>query len=442
MSYSNSCVSPLRSPRVVLAPERCRPEGSALMPVFALISAVITVVALSAYANHKLVRLPDSIGITVVALLLSVGAVTVGEFVPPVSAWGERLVHGVNFPALVFHGLLGLLLFAGSLQVDVVALRRARWVVLLLATAGVALSTALIGGSFFYLTRLLGLPISLRESLLFGALISPTDPIAVLGLLGKARVPPTLLTQITGEALFNDGTGVVLFAVLLALGGTGQISAAHVAALFARQVIGGLAFGATVGFGAVALLRTVDSSEVQILLTLALATAGYAAAEALSVSAPLAAVIMGLAVGGTGRAGIAAPLRERLFQFWQLTDDLLNLLLFALVGLQLMALAATVRAYLVPAAIALPLVLLARYVSVGVPTVLLRGVQRFEPHFVKLMTWAGLRGALSIALALSLPAGPARALIVTATYLIAVFSILVQATTVGPLARRWLHTSS
>ncbi|MDE2338557.1 MAG: cation:proton antiporter [Gammaproteobacteria bacterium] len=408
------------------------------MPIFTLVSAVIAVVALSAYANHKLVHLPDSIGITVVALLLSLGTVSVGQFVPQVADWGGQVARGVNFPELVFHGLLGLLLFAGSLHVDVLALRRARWVVLLLATVGVLLSTVIVGGAFYGLARLLALPLTLRESLLFGALISPTDPIAALGLLSKAQVPASLLTKITGEALFNDGTGVVLFVVLLGLSTTHAPNVGHVAALFARQVLGGLAFGALAGFGAVALLRTVDSPAVEILVTLALATAGYDAALALGISAPIATVVMGLVVGGDGRAfAVAAATRERLFQFWQLTDDLLNLLLFGLVGLELTALAGTVRAYLVPAALALPLVLAARFVSVGLPTVLLRPILKFEPHFVKLMTWAGLRGALSVALALSLPTGPARNLIVTATYLIAIFSILVQATTVEPLARRW-----
>ncbi len=412
------------------------------MPIFTLVSAVIAVVALSGYANHKLVRLPDSIGITVVALLLSVAMVAVGQFVPQVAAWGEQVARGVDFPDLVFHGLLGLLLFAGSLHVDVAALHRARWVVLLLATVGVAISTAVIGFAFFYLTRLLGLPISLRESLLFGALISPTDPIAALGLLGKARVPQTLLTKITGEALFNDGTGVVLFVVLLEISGTHTPHGTHVVALFARQVLGGIAFGALAGFGAVALLRTVDSPAVEILITLALATSGYDAATAIAVSGPIATVVMGLVVGGGRGFTIPHATRERLFQFWQLTDDLLNLLLFGLVGLQLTAIAGTVRQYLVPAALALPLVLVARYVSVALPTALLRRFLPFEPHFVKLMTWAGLRGALSVALALSLPPGPARPLIVTATYLIAIFSILVQATTIGPLARNWMSRAS
>ncbi len=410
------------------------------MPVFTLVSAVIAVVALSGYANHRLVRLPESIGITLVALLISVVIVGVGQFVPQVAAWAHQVAHGVDFPSLVFHGLLGLLLFAGSLHVDVMGLSRARWVVVALATAGVALSTVLIGWGFFYLCPLFGIRLPLLECLLFGALISPTDPIAVLGLLSKARVTPSLLTQITGEALFNDGTGVVVFVVLLGLAGAGagRPDTLHIAALFARQVLGGLGFGLAVGLAGILMLRTVDSPAVEILITLAMATAGYKAADVLAVSAPIATVVMGLMVGSHGRRhSMPAPMRERLFVFWELTDDLLNLLLFALVGLQLTALAGTVREYLLPAAAALPLVLLARYVSVGVPISLLRPFQRLEPHLVKLMTWAGLRGALSIALALSLPPGGGRELIVTATYLIALFSILVQATTLEPLARRW-----
>lgn len=412
------------------------------MPVFTLISAVITVVALSAYANHKLVRLPDSIGITVVALLLSLATVTVGQFVPQVAAWGEQVAHGVNFPDLVFHGLLGLLLFAGSLQIDLTALHRARWTVLILATAGVVLSTAIIGWAFFYLTGMLGIPITLRDGLLFGALISPTDPIAALGLLRKASVPPSLLTKITGEALFNDGTGVALFVALLGVTGAQIPTAAHITELVAREALGGLAFGALAGFAAVALLRTVDSPSVEILITLALATAGYAAAAGLGISAPIATVVMGLVVGADSRRfPTPTAVRERLHQFWLVADDLLNLLLFGLVGLQLTSLTGAIRHYLLPAILAVPLVLAARYMSVGLPSVLLQRLQPFEPNFIKLMTWAGLRGALSVALALSLPPSPARELIVTSTYVVAIFSILVQAPTVEPLARRWTAAS-
>ncbi|HJS92481.1 MAG TPA: sodium:proton antiporter [Steroidobacteraceae bacterium] len=421
------------------------------MQIFTIVSAVITVVALSGYANYKLVRLPDTVGITAVALLISVATIAVGQLVPQVTAWGQLAVRGLDFPDLVFNGLLGLLLFAGSLHVDVAGLARARGLVVLLATFGVAISTVLVGLAFFYAMRLLGMHLSLLESFIFGALISPTDPIAALGLLRKAGVPPSLLTKITGEALFNDGTGVVLFVVLLGLAGGPNgmthgplppTGASGVAMLFAQQVVGGALFGLGVGYAGIMLLRGVNSYTVETLITLAMATGGYAAAQGLKVSAPIATVIMGLVVGSGREYAMSEPTRERLFMFWELADDLLNLVLFGLVGLELTALAGTFREYLLPAAVALPIVLVARYVSVGLPIAVLGRFQRFEPHTVKLMTWAGLRGALSVALALSLPEGAPKNLIVTATYGVAIFSILIQATTVEPLARRWCNSQS
>jgi monovalent cation:H+ antiporter, CPA1 family len=424
------------------------------MSIFTIVSAVISAVALCGYANYKLVRLPDTIGITAVALLLSVATVAVGQAVPQVTAWGQLAVRSLDFPDLVFHGLLGLLLFAGSLHVDVAGLARARWLVIVLATLGVVISTVLVGFAFFYVARVCGTPLSLLDGFIFGALISPTDPIAALGLLRRAGVPTSLLTKITGEALFNDGTGVVVFVVLLSVasGADGLSPIVHgvspiaplpkasaVVQMFAQQVLGGGAFGLAVGYVGTLLLRSVDSNPVETLITLAMATGGYAAAESLHVSAPLATVVMGLVVG-SGREYAMSPLtRERLFMFWELADDLLNLILFGLVGLELTALAGTVRGYLLPAAAAVPIVLIARYISVGAPIAVLGRFQRFEPHTVKLMTWAGLRGALSVALALSLAEGSAKELIVTATYVIAIFSILVQATTVEPLARRWMR---
>jgi Na+:H+ antiporter len=419
------------------------------MHVFTIVSAVITVVALSGYANYKLVHLPDTVGITAVALLISLATVAVGQLVPQVALWGQLVVRGLDFPTLVFHGLLGLLLFAGSLHVDVAALARARGLVVLLATVGVAISTVLVGFGFFYVAGWLGVHLSLLESFLFGALISPTDPIAALGLLRKANVPPSLLTKITGEALFNDGTGVVLFVLLLGLAGGAQgvnlgppPGASGLALLFGQQVVGGALFGLGVGYAGLLLLRSLDSYTVETLITLAMATGGYAAAEALKVSAPIATVVMGLVVGSGREYAMSELTRERLFMFWELADDLLNLVLFGLVGLELTALAGTFREFLLPAAAALPIVLLARYVSVALPIAALRRFQHFEPHTVKLMTWAGLRGALSVALALSLPEGAPKNLIVTATYGIAIFSILIQATTVEPLARRWCNTQS
>ena len=431
--------------RLDLSVRHCRTDSSSLlgqtsnMSLFSAISAVIAIVALSGYANRRFIRLPDTVGITAIALLISLAMAVLGTTLPAVATWGRAAIGKLDFPVLIFHGLLGPLLFAGSLHVDISALARAKWVILLLATIGVALSTALIAGAFFYGVRWLGADIPFIDCLVFGALISPTDPLAALGLLRKAGVPPLLLTKITGEALFNDGTGVVVFLVLVAIAnGLQPLNAGSILGLLAREVVGGIAFGLVIGFAGSWLLRSIDSPVVETLITLAMPTAGYAAAEAARVSAPLAAVVMGLVVGSYGRRyAVSAQTRAPLFLFWELTDDLLNVLLYGLIGLELMALDGLARDFIGPALLATPIVLLARVVSVGLPIAVLRRFERFEPHIVKLMTWAGLRGALSIAMALSLSKSHSREMIVAATYVVTLFSILIQATTVEPLARRW-----
>jgi monovalent cation:H+ antiporter, CPA1 family len=409
------------------------------MSPFELISVVIAVVALCGYLNYKFIHLPDTVGITAVALFISLVMVGLGFFYPEMAKRIQVVTRSLDFPDLIFHGLLGMMLFAGSLHVDISALRRARWSIVLLATIGVVLSTALIGGASFLVTRVVGVPLSLMDCLIFGALISPTDPIAALGVLSKAGVPPTLLTKITGEALFNDGTGVVVFMTLTALAsGSQPIGVGAITVLLLQEVVGGIACGLILGFAGFWLLRSIDSYAVETLITLAMATAGYAAADAAHVSAPIAAVVMGLFIGNHGRQyAMSQQTRDRLFNFWELTDDLLNLFLFGLLGLELMALSAEAHLLVGPALLAIPVVLIARGISVAVPIAILRPFQTFEPHTVKLLTWTGLRGALSVALALSLPPGRSRDTIVAATYLVSVFSILVQATTVGRLARRW-----
>jgi CPA1 family monovalent cation:H+ antiporter len=410
------------------------------MSVFNVISAVIAVVALCGYANAKFIRLPDSIGITIVALFISLLTIAVGAVDPALVAWGQEVVGRIDFSALVFHGLLGLLLFAGSLHVNISALRQSRTTIIALATVGVTISTVICGYAFYYGSRLLGTPLRLVDCLVFGALISPTDPIAALGLLRRARVSASLLTTIAGEALFNDGTGIVIFSVLLAIAtGTQSPAPAEIAKLLAKEVFGGLAFGLAFGYSGLLLLRSIDSYAVEILITIAMATAGYALADGLGVSAPIATVVMGLTIGNRGREFAMSDLtRERLFTFWDLTDNLLNLLLFGLIGFELTAFAASSLQYAWLAALSIPIALAARFVSVAISIGCLSAFERFEPGCVRLLTWAGLRGALAIALALALPAdSSARAPIVTATYVIALFSTLVQAMTVEPLARRW-----
>lgn len=413
------------------------------MNLFNLISAVIAIVALCGYANARFVRLPDSIGITAVALLISLATVGVGAANPTVARWSHEIASQVDFPTLVFHGLLGPLLFAGSLHVSFSALARSRWAILALATVGVLLSTAIFGYAIFYGARLLGTPLNWIDCLIFGALVSPTDPIAALDLLRRAKVSSSLLTTIAGEALFNDGTGVVLFTVLLAIAnGTQSPAPGHIAALLAQQVLGGIFFGVGAGFVGVMLLRRLDSYAVEILITLALATAGYALADEIGVSAPIAAVVMGLVVGNQGPHAMSELTRERLFTFWDLGDNLLNLLLFGLVGLELTTLNGATLHFASLAALSIPIALAARLVSVAIPISIMSSFEQFEPACIRLLTWAGLRGALAIALALSLPEhSAARAPIVTATYAIALFSTLVQATTVETLARGWTRAS-
>ena len=408
------------------------------MSLFQLISLIITLVAIFGYLNHRFVKLPDIIGITAIGLVVSLIVTAIGAANPVVTQWATATMREVDFSEVVFHGLLGMLLFAGSLHVNLADLAGEKWVILILATAGVVLSTVLVGMGLYYLAPLLGLQLSFIYCLLFGSLIAPTDPIAVLGLLRNAGVEKSLQTRITGESLFNDGTGVVLFLTLLGLiSGSGQPSVPHALGVLAWEVMGGLVFGLAAGFAGFYLLRSIDSYAVEILVTLSMATAGYSAAEALHISAPIAVVVMGLIIGNHGkRFAMSDRTREQLFSFWELTDELLNLLLFGLIGLEVIALSIAPRD-LLPALVVVPIVLLARGISVALPIGALRPVRTFAPHTIKLMTWGGLRGGISIALALSLPAFPGRDFVMAATYAVVIFSILVQALTMGPLVR-WL----
>jgi len=411
------------------------------MSLFQLISLIITLVAIFGYLNHRFIKLPDIIGITAIGLVVSLIVTAIGATNPAVTEWARVTMRKVDFTEVIFHGLLGMLLFAGSLHVNLADLAGEKWVILVLATAGVVLSTVLVGMGVYYIAPVLGLELPLIYCLLFGALIAPTDPIAVLGLLRDAGVEKSLQIRITGESLFNDGTGVVLFLTLLGLiSGSGEPSVPHALWALAREVAGGLIFGIAAGFAGFYLLRSIDSYAVEILVTLSMATAGYSLAEALHISAPIAVVVMGLIIGNHGkRFAMSDRTREQLFSFWELTDELLNLLLFGLIGLEVIALSIVPRD-LLPALAVIPIVLLARGISVALPIGALRPLRHFSPHTIKLMTWGGLRGGISIALALTLPAFPGREFVIAATYVVVIFSILVQALTMGPLVR-WLRAA-
>ena len=400
------------------------------MSTFQVISAVVCLVAVFGYLNHRFVRLPDAIGITAIGVLVSIGAIVLARFDAAVATEMRGSVARIDFPEILLHGVLGLLLFAGSLHIDIRDVAKEKWLILSLATFGVVASTALVGAGFFAVTHTIGMPISWPYCLLFGALISPTDPVAVLAVIKRVGVPKSLETRIAGESLFNDGTGVVVFLTLLALvGGGAEVSAGSTALLFITEVVGGTLFGIAAGYLGYFMLRGVDSYPVEILITLALATAGYAGAEALHVSAPIAVVLMGLIVGNRGRKdAMSDETLKRLFGFWEVLDELMNLLLFGFIGLEMMTLTFSIDQMIVAVA-GIVIVLVARFASVGVPILVTPRLRMFRRAATAIMTWGGLRGGISIALALSLPAFPGREVVISTAYAVVIFSILVQATT-------------
>lgn len=407
------------------------------MGLFEVVATLVTLVALFSWLNRRWIQLPTAIGLMATALLFSLGLVALGSLGVPVERPFLVLVGSIDFGQAFLHGMLGALLFAGALHVEVDDLAAERRMIGILATLGVAVSTVVIGSGFWWLLRALGIPVPYTGCLLFGALIAPTDPISVLAILRDARVPRALETKLVGEALFNDGMGVVAFVLIGELAATGHgVRLLEAVRLALWEVAGGLAYGALVGSVAYRMLAQVDDYEVEILVTLAIVTGGYALAERLGVSGPLAMVVAGLLLGNRGRRrAMSQETRERLDAFWELADAFLNAILFVLIGLEVVALDFDALA-LVASCIAIPLVLGTRLLAVGLPVVLLRRWRRFEPHAIAILTWSGLRGGISVALALSLPAGGERDLFVTTTYLVVCSTIFVQGLTLGRVVRR------
>lgn len=412
------------------------------MTVFQIIALLITLTALFGYLNFRFFRLPMTIGVMAIALLVSLALVGVGHFNPTVQWTFAGWLQKVDFDQALMQGMLSFLLFAGSLHINLNELAEEKGVITILAVAGVVLSTLLFGTIIYFGFSWVGFNLSYAWCLLFGALISPTDPIAVLGILKSARVPKSLEIQIAGESLFNDGIGVVAFLVCseIALEGRG-ISAAHIGILFAQEALGGALFGLVVGYLTYRLLKSIDHYQVEVLLTLALVMGGYALASALHLSGPIAIVVAGLMIGNHGRRfAMSQTTREHLDTFWELVDEILNALLFVLIGLEVLTLTFT-RDLLLAGLIAVPALLFARWASVGLPTLVMRSWRKFSPGTIKLMTWGGLRGGISVALALSLPPGPERQIVLSVTYVLVVFSIIVQGLTIGTLVRRTFGTT-
>jgi len=410
------------------------------MSLLDLSALLIVVTGGLAFLNNRFLKLPPSIGVTVCGLLLSLLLLALVQLDIPFAQRAVRLVQGIQFEDFVFQGVLSFLLFAGALGVNSRALWTLRGPVVIFALLSTLLSTGLVGVSVYGLLHLFGLNVSLVYCLLFGALISPTDPVSVLGVLKRAKVPRRIETLVAGESLFNDGVGVVAFAVIasVAAASTGDhaatVSASGIALFFAQEAVGGLLLGTVLGLIGWWAIRRMDDFVVEVLITLGVVISCTAIAAHLHTSAPLAAVAAGLVVGLLNdRTPTTLTSHEKFDGFWELTDELLNIFLFVLLALKVVALKFSVQA-LALGVLAVPLLLSIRALSVAVPVWLLRNRQRFPPFTRRLMVWGGLRGAISVALAFSVPAGPERELFLVMTYVVVVFSVLVQGLTVGGMA--------
>lgn len=411
------------------------------MPTLDIIATLLVMAAVSGWINHRYLRLPMTIGVMVLSLLGSIALTITGYlYLAPLDTVRlalEGMVRSIDLHDVVMEGMLSLLLFAGALHVDVRLLKSYRRQVLGLAVVGTLLSTAIVGFASAFVLNLLGLDLPFVYCLAFGALISPTDPIAVLGVLKAARVPKVVETAIAGESLFNDGVAVVVMTLLLGMIAQGNAPSAREALwLFAHEAGGGIAYGAVLGFVCYQMLRTVDDYQVEVLITLATVMGGYALAHALGVSGPLAMVVCGLITGEYGRAAaMSEHTRRHVDLFWELLDTVLNAVLFLLIGLEMMVLQFGPQ-LLVAGGVAIGITLLARGLTVGLPVALLPGWFRLPKGAAVVLTWCGVRGGVSVALALSLPPGRESETVVVLTYVVVVFSIIVQGLTVARVARR------
>ena len=403
-------------------------------------AALLVLTALLSYANQRWLKLPTTIGLMATSLALSLALVALDAFglSGGLHAREQGLIRSIDFSELLMQGMLSLLLFAGALHVDVAALRAYRWQVAVLAFVGTAVSTAIVGIALWAAIGAIGLPVPLLDCLLFGALISPTDPIAVIGMLKSGGAPRNLEVVIAGESLFNDGVGVVIFTLLLGFAAGGAAPTAGQAGLLLLQEAGGgLVFGWLLGVVTLRLLRSIDHYQAEVLLTLAAVVGGYALANHLHASGPLAMVVAGLIVGGRGRREAASATGHQLDLFWELLDDILNAVLFVLVGMEVITIHFPLRAgpALAAGAATIVITLAARWLTVGLPVALARRAFRLPAGAAGVLTWGGLRGGISIALALSVPAGPWRETLIALTYCVVAFSILVQGLTFGRLVR-------
>jgi CPA1 family monovalent cation:H+ antiporter len=416
------------------------------MNFFSLISILITLAAVSSYFNYRYIKLPTTIGVMLVALVASLTLIIIGPYTSGVREQAVSLVSRIDFDKVVLHGMLAFLLFAAAIHVKLDSLGREWLSIALLAVVGTLMSTFIVGWVTWLLLGWLGLTIPFLHALLFGALISPTDPIAVLAIMKSVGASEQLESQMAGESLFNDGLGVVIFLILLQLSGldttsdhgggaSTSIDIVAIGVLFLKEVGGALLLASVTGYTTYLMLKRVDNYQVEVLLTLALAMGLYALADSLHLSAPIAVVVAGLFLGNHGRLfAMKDKTREHVDTFWELIDEILNVVLFFLIGLELLVLPIESR-WLLAGALSILVVLAARWFCVASIIGPLSKLINQSKGAITILTWGGLRGGISVAMALSLPASESRSLILTLTYCIVIFSIVVQGLTMGKVIR-------
>ncbi|QCR24446.1 sodium:proton antiporter [Pontibacter sp. SGAir0037] len=408
------------------------------MELFHVLSAVLAASAFFAYINQKFIRLPGAIGLLLAGLFVSLVVQGIGMVSPAFIEVVRARLEAIDFSDFLMDFMLSFLLFAGALHTDLEKLSASKWPVLTFATVGVLISTAVVGTLFYYLLQLMGMPIDYIYCLIFGALISPTDPIAVLGILKKADIPESLEVSITGESLFNDGVGVVVFTSLymIAQRGAANIEASFIGELFLEEVGGGLVLGLVVGYIAFRFMRKIDHYQTEVLISLAVVMGGYSLAQILHFSGPLAMVVAGLFIGNQGiEHAMSKTTADYLHKFWEMVDEIFNAILFVLIGLELLLIEFH-AIYLLVGFITTGIVLLVRYIALAVPSFVLRLNRTFAPNTLSIMTWGGLRGGISIALALSLAQEMEREVITAITYAVVLLSLVVQGLTIEPFIRR------
>jgi CPA1 family monovalent cation:H+ antiporter len=405
------------------------------------LTGIIVLSAALGYLNVRFIKLPGTIGLLVASLLLTLLVIVLGRFDESIILQAKSFVTAMDFRKALMEFMLCFLLFAGSLHTDFSMLIRHKWPIIVFATVGVLLSTVLVGTIFFYLLHFIGTDIPFLHCLIFGALISPTDPVAVLGIMKKANVPKNLEIKVVGESLFNDGIGVVVFVTLLGVASLGdaEMNFSHVGHLFLEEVGGGILLGVGLGYICFRAMRSIDHYQTEVMLSLAFVMGGYWLADYFHFSGPIAMVVAGLFLGKesskTARSHITEAYLEK---FWEILDVLLNYILFVMIGLELLVIDFH-RGEVVAGLIGIVVVLVARFLTLGMPVRAFSKRLNFLPHTSMLMTWAGLRGGISIALALSLPSELNRDFFLAVTYIVVVFSIVVQGLTLGKVVDWFLR---